>query len=99
MSRPIIREPEATAVRDVIETVGELRRASEALLKAKALPQARVWAMQATANAAAHVRELTERVQSRARSAGIDENGLLAAAFDVLDGRRILPPEDEEAAA
>lgn len=99
MSRPIIPGPLAYVVLDVIDTVAELRRASEALLKARSLPQAKVWAIEATSRAEAHVRELTERIQSRARSAGIAENDLMAAAFDVLDGRRLLPPAESEEAA
>lgn len=87
-----IAEPEASVVRDVLGTVSKLRRASEAALKARQLPPRRASSMAAVQQADAYVRELTGRVQSRARSAGMAENALLALAYDVLERRRHLPP-------
>lgn len=94
MRRPVILEPAASVVREVLPTVAELLQASERALRARMLPSASVEAMNATRHAEAYVRELTERVQSRARSAGMEENDLLAAAYDVIEGRRLLPAGD-----
>jgi hypothetical protein len=98
--RPVIAHALSAIVEDVLPTVAELRRASEALLKARRLPAATVQAMTASRDAEAWVRELTDRVRSRASSAGIADNELLALAYDVIDGRRTLWPADplEEAA-
>lgn len=91
-SRPMLDEPEASAVADVLETVAELRRASEKALRVREAPPAKLaCAIEAERQADAWVVELTQRVQSRARSAAIAENHLLALACDVLDGRRRLP--------
>jgi hypothetical protein len=93
MGRPApLTEAEAVPVVDVLPTIADLRGASDTLLRLQERrANGQIVGLDTEARAEAYVRELTERVQSRARSAGMAENELLALAFDVLDGRRSLP--------
>lgn len=85
---------EAIAIADVIGTAAELRQASlKAVEASKAAEGQPIFGPVAYAARAASglCGELTGRIYSRARSAGMDGAELLALANDVLDGRKALP--------
>jgi hypothetical protein len=92
-SRDIIPDPEAAVVADVLHTVAALRLASSTLatLKRRDGDKTTFGAIEKIERAEGYVRELTERVQSRARAGDVEENELLRLAEAVLDGRRRLP--------
>jgi len=77
----------AQAVEDVIDTVGELGQvASQAIHMEEGTPQRRY--------VTHYVQELYERVESRARSAGIDGPTLLNHAADRISAGQRCKPVD-----
>lgn len=101
MIRSYIPKGQAIAVADVLGTVAELRTASATAtrLKRGQPGQWAIVAIEAQQRATAYVRELTERIQSRARLAEVDANALIRLAEAVLDGRMLLPEGVEAAEA
>jgi hypothetical protein len=95
-AEPVSREL-AGPVADVLETMAEMREASRKAVEASRKPNVEIFSVdpsspyQQNARAEAQVADLRNLVASRARSAGVDENELLAAAGDVIDGRKVLP--------
>lgn len=79
-------ESTATAVEDVLDVAAELRAASVKAVDAdRAAADRRSLANIGSARAAAgYVKELTDRIASRARSAGIEPDDLLALANKAL---------------
>jgi predicted proteasome-type protease len=92
-----ILEPLASAVADVLETAGELKLATAKAIAAQrqenagrfSVDPASPWQHARRANE--WVRELTERIASRAARDSIDVNVLLNAVDDVAAGRKLLP--------
>lgn len=88
-----IDRAEAIVVADVLHNVAELRKAADTAQRLRR-GQPGKWAIvaiEAQDRADAYVRELTERIASRARSGGMKTNDAISLAEAVLDKRRRLP--------
>lgn len=95
LSRFIIPEPEAIAVADVLNAVGELRQASTTAVRLRRIADgtkgAALFEHHRARRAEDYVAELTDRIASRARLAGMEVNELMHFAEAVLDQRMALP--------